>query len=125
MYPGAMLPITLCIVSCEGMPFSSPMYCFRNSSLDFAKISTSSQPSAFASFANNTITTISSSLCLTFFPVFCPQLILLFLISLSLLNTTYAIIITQFSIKVGFVYKMFIHAFVLGKYLFNKSLCIS
>ncbi len=67
IYSGAMLPITLCTVSCEGMPFSSPMYCFRNSSLDFAKISASSQSSALASFANNTMTTMSSSLCFTFF----------------------------------------------------------
>ena len=59
--------LSYCIVSCEGMSFSSPMYCLRNSSLDFAKISASSQPLAFASFANSTTTTISSSLCLPFF----------------------------------------------------------
>ena len=102
IYSGAMLPITLCTVSCEGMPFSSPMYCFRNSSLDFAKISASSQSSALASFANNTMTTMSSSLCFTFFPAVCLQLILLFSISLSLLYTTFIIIITQFFNKSGF-----------------------
>ena len=58
--------MTLCIVSWDGIPFSSPIYCLKKSSLNLAQYSISSQSSAFAGFANNTITTVSGNLYFTF-----------------------------------------------------------
>ena len=62
---GAIIAMTRCIVSCDGTPFSSVIYLLKYSLCCFAKSPISTQSSAFANVANNTITKIFFSLCLT------------------------------------------------------------